>query len=71
MEINKPISIIRNEFITGLTNLINESGLPAFIIEPILKDVYNNVYMIAQKQYEEDCAKYNEELEKQNQNEKL
>lgn len=56
--INKPITIVRAEFISNLANLINTSGLPPFIVEPILKDVYIEVKQAAQKQYEMDVVKY-------------
>ena len=56
--INKPITIVRAEFISNLANLINTSGLPPFIVEPILKDVYIEVKNAAQKQYEMDVVKY-------------
>lgn len=56
--VNKPITVIRAEFISNLTNLINESMLPFFIVEPILKDVYLEVKEGAQKQYELDVRKY-------------
>ena len=55
---NKPITIVRAEFISNLSNLINTSGLPPFIVESILKDVYVEVRNAAQKQYEMDVAMY-------------
>ncbi len=58
--LNKPITIVRAEFISDLTKLINESKLPLFIIEPILKDIYIEVKSVAQKQYEYDLANYNQ-----------
>lgn len=61
----KPMSIARTEFISSLTDLINNSMLPPFIIEPILKDMYNDIHMVAQRQYEADVKRYNEELKKQ------
>ena len=56
--LNKPITIVRAEFVSNLTKLINESSLPPFIIEPILKDMYVEIRDIAEKQYELDRAKY-------------
>lgn len=56
--LNKPITIVRAEFISNLANLINTSGLPPFIVESILKDVYVEVRNAAQKQYEMDVAMY-------------
>lgn len=61
---NKPITIVRAEFISNLANLINNSMLPAFVMETILKDTYLEVSAIAQKQYEIDMKKYKEENSK-------
>lgn len=64
-EVMKPISVARQEFIINLTDLINNSMLPAFIIEPIMKDMYNDVRILAQRQYDTDLKKYQEMLAKQ------
>ena len=56
--LNKPVTIVRAEFISSLAELINGSPLPPFIIEPILKDVYLEVKNAAQKQYELDVKQY-------------
>lgn len=66
-QIMKPMSVARAEFINSLTDLINNSMLPPFIIEPILKDTYNDIHMVAQRQYEADVKRYNEELKKHEQ----
>lgn len=58
----KPISIIRKELIDTLTFAINDSHLPAFIVEPILKDMYLEIKSVAQKQYENDKAQYERSL---------
>ena len=62
--LNMPITVARAEFISNLTKLINESSLPPFIIEPILKDMYVEIKDIAQKQYELDKAKYEQSRHK-------
>jgi hypothetical protein len=71
--LNKPISIVRAEFISDLTNLINQSSLPLFVIEPILKDIYIEVKNVMQKQYEQDLLIYNQSKQAQlnNDDEKL
>lgn len=61
-QIQKPITMVRNEFITELTALINDSGLPAFIIEPILKDTLYDVRIAAQRQAEADEKNYRKAL---------
>lgn len=63
-QIMKPMSVARAEFINSLTDLINNSMLPPFVIEPILKDMYNDIHMVAQRQYEIDNKKYLEQLNK-------
>lgn len=61
-QIMKPMSVARAEFINSLTDLINNSMLPPFVIEPILKDMFNDIHMVAQRQYEADNKKYKEQL---------
>lgn len=65
-KIMKPMSVARAEFIDSLTDLINNSMLPPFVIEPILKDMYNDIHMVSQRQYEAEVKRYNEELSRQN-----
>lgn len=60
--IMKPITVARSEFIGNLTTLINESGLPPFIIEPILKDMLYDVRVMAQRQLDKDMQTYHEML---------
>lgn len=59
---NKPSTIIYEEFKQNLANLINDSGLPAFIIEPVLRDYLNEVRLMAQRQYQADKAAYEKYL---------
>lgn len=65
-QIMKPMSVARAEFIDSLTDLINNSMLPPFVIEPILKDMYNDIHIVSQRQYESEVKKYKEGLSKQN-----
>lgn len=41
------------EFKQKLTELINESGLPAFILKPTFKDVFEQLNMLEKQQYQE------------------
>ena len=59
---NKPITIIVDEFKNKMVNLINNSGIPFFIIESILKDLIQEVHIASQKQLESDKARYNKTL---------
>lgn len=60
---NKPSTIIYEEFKQNLANLINTSGLPAFIIEPVLRDYLSEVKAMAQRQYQMDKAEYDKALQ--------
>ena len=65
MDIIKPITVVRNEFVSDIVNLCNNSGLPFFVIEDILKNLTQEVHVAAQKQLEEDAKRYQEQLKKQ------
>ena len=55
---NKPITLVYEEFKANLMYLINSSGLPAFVIEPVLLQYASEVKAAANSQYEEDLEKY-------------
>lgn len=57
-QIIKPMSIARHEFIGNLTDLINSSMLPPFVIEDILRDTYNKISILSKQQLEEDMKRY-------------
>lgn len=55
---NKPFSMMCEEFKQNVVSLINSSGLPPFVIESILKNHLNEVSNIAKNQYQIDKAEY-------------
>lgn len=61
----KPILMIREEFISDLVKLINESDLPLIMIEPILKDMLSDVTHKLRTQYVEEVRKYQEDMMKE------
>ena len=61
--ITKPITIVYEEFKNELKDLINNSCLPPFILEPILRDMYNKVKIAEQQQLENDRQRYQEMLD--------
>lgn len=68
----KPISLKLRDFKNDAVNLINNSGLPLFIIEPILKDVLVAVQTKMEQEYQLDKATYENSLnEGDNNNEEL
>lgn len=65
-QITKPISVARQEFIEKIVNEINTCGLPLFVVEPILKDLLNEVSAAVKRQYEKEKAQYEQALASQN-----
>lgn len=62
---NKPITVAREEVKAKIAEVINTSGLPAFIIEPILSDFLMEVRSVARQQYEYDKHQYELALKKE------
>lgn len=62
----KPMTLMREDFVQNLLNLCNNSGLPFFVIESVLKDFTKEIHTASLKQFEFDKQKYNEELLKIN-----
>lgn len=61
----KPMSVARRDFVSDLTDLINNSMLPPFLIEDILRDVCNKINVLSRQQLEEDERRYAEALASQ------
>lgn len=57
-QINKPITILADEFLHDIVNMINDSDLPYFIIENILKDCVKEVHMASQQQLKMDREQF-------------
>jgi len=54
----KPISLIFEDFKKELGELINKYKLPAFMIEPVLQTLLNEVAVLKIRQYEVDKEIY-------------
>lgn len=61
-QINKPMSLLQEEFNTALIKLCNDSHLPLFVIEYNLKDLLQEVHLIAKRQLESDKKQYEDAL---------
>ena len=59
---DKPFSMIYEEFKRDLANLINNSGLPPFIVEPVLQNYLFEVSNAARNQYQLDKVRYEKSL---------
>nr|DAF80695.1 MAG TPA: hypothetical protein [Caudoviricetes sp.]DAQ83855.1 MAG TPA: hypothetical protein [Caudoviricetes sp.] len=55
-EKQKTITVLISEFKTSIFNAVNDSGLPAAVIEPILGSLYQQVAAIAAAQLEQEKA---------------
>ena len=56
--------IKETEFKQELVNAINNSGLPAFMLEPMLKDIYEQVQREKERQYQEAVMAKEKETKK-------
>ncbi len=57
----KPLTVAREEFVTNLVNLVNESGLPMFVVLDVLKSAVSEVQEAAKLQYEKEKEAYEKE----------
>ena len=62
--IEKPTLVARQEFVENLVNLINESGLPLIIVQPILDTVREDVGRVIKQQYENEKDQYEKSIKK-------
>lgn len=58
------------EYREKITNLTNEIGLPAFIIKPIIKDLFEQLSNLEQQQYQQALAIKKEKEQKEKEDEK-
>lgn len=63
MNKEKPTSILINDFNEGLINLVNESNLPACVLEVMIRNVYISVLDLKNRELKGDTEKYQQELE--------
>lgn len=61
MNNKKPITVVREEFINNIVELCNNSGLPFFVIEDVLKNLIQETHIAAKQQLEEDKKRYQEQ----------
>lgn len=62
---NKPITLVIEETKTKLAEIINTSGLPPFVIEPMLNTFLQEAHMAAKRQYEIDKLQYEQAVAKE------
>lgn len=63
--VNKPLILTRQECFETLVKVIDESNLPAFIIEPMLKDLLKTIQHNMKIEYDQTLAWYMAQLQNQ------
>ncbi len=63
-KIEKPTVLVAEEIRQSIIDLLNNSKLPAFILEPILKEIYTDLKVAKNKEYEYQKRQYEEELKR-------
>lgn len=58
---DKPLSVRINEAKQNIVDCINEQHLHVSILEPIVKEIYEQVHMLAQQQYEVEKKQWEED----------
>lgn len=61
----KPANLIMEETKENIVKIINESGLPPFLVEPIIKDLYNQVSILKQQELEKNRQEYENSLKQE------
>ena len=55
---NKPITVARQEFTENLVNLVNNSGLPAFVMRSALSQIDTALAQLEAQQLAQDKAEW-------------
>ena len=61
----KPLSVAREDFVNELVELINNSGLPMFVVLDVLKGATEEVNDAAARQYEQEKMEYEKSKEEE------
>jgi hypothetical protein len=64
----KPITMIMEDTKDAIISTINNSKLPAFILENIIKDIYMEINQMTIQQAKLDKEKYEEAMSKEKKN---
>lgn len=59
---DKPFSVIYEEFKQSLANVINNAGMPPAIIETVLQNCLYEINTVTKAQYTRDKAQYENSL---------
>ena len=59
----RPLSVAREDFVNALVELVNNSGLPMFVVLDVLKGATEEVKEAASRQYEQEKLEYEKSKE--------
>ncbi len=62
----KPTSLIIEDFKNNIISEVNKTNLPASVIEPVMKDIYNQIHILCINQYEKEKKEYEAALAEYN-----
>lgn len=57
---DKPLSIVRREFIEDICRLVNNAGLPGFVVVDCLERILTEARNLADAEYQRDAQMYAE-----------
>ncbi len=57
---NKPLNLLLEEEKEKIVQVINQTKLPAFLLEPIIKEIYMQISELKKRELEESVKKYEE-----------
>ena len=60
---DKPITLQIEQFKQELIRLVNESGIPIFLLDYILKDLSNEIHILSKDQLKKDETAYQDHTE--------
>lgn len=63
-KVEKPVMVLRREFINNLASLVKQSGLALLLIEPILRDALNDINNHLKNEEKLEFEEYNKLLNK-------
>lgn len=63
-QVSKPIVLIIKETEASVIEILNNSGLPNFILRPLLEKLYNQSIHLENQEYESAKSQYEKDFEK-------
>lgn len=62
---HKPSTVAYREFLDNINDLVNKSGLPAFVLIPVFREILGQLIQNEEMQYENDRKEWEKHLSKE------